>query len=137
MALLHHLGIRSRFHFVGGGDRRIERRAEEPILPRWVWSRRVLVGANLATIGMGALTMGPNMFLPVFAQSVTGVGAIAAGFILASMSITLAAILRVGGELYCVSASEHGHLWDRRGIIGFHLCSYPFLGQYGAWWPFK
>lgn len=79
---------------------RIERRAEEPILPRWVWSRRVLVGANLATIGMGALTMGPNMFLPVFAQSVTGVGAIAAGFILASMSITWPLSSGLAGNLY-------------------------------------
>ena len=67
---------------------KIESRAESPILPRWVWRKRVLVGANLATIGMGCLTMGPNMFLPVFAQSVIGVGAITAGFILASMSIT-------------------------------------------------
>ncbi len=79
---------------------RIERRAEEPILPRWVWTRRVLVGANLATIGMGALTMGPTMFLPVFAQSVTGVGAIAAGFILASTSITWPLASGLSGNLY-------------------------------------
>src|SRR5690606_35894667 len=32
---------------------KIESRAESPILPRWVWRKRVLVGANLATIGMG------------------------------------------------------------------------------------
>src|SRR5690606_20244651 len=67
---------------------RSERRAADPILPAWVWKRRVILGANLATIGMGIALMGPNMYLPVFAQSVNGVGAMAAGFILASMSIT-------------------------------------------------
>ncbi len=78
----------------------IESRAKSPILPRWVWRKRVLVGANVATIGMGCLTMGPNMFLPVFAQSVIGVGAIAAGFILASMSITWPLSSALSGKLY-------------------------------------
>lgn len=78
----------------------IERRAEEPILPRWVWRRRVILGSNLATIGMGIATMGPTMYLPVFAQSVTGVGAMAAGFILASMSITWPLSSALSGNLY-------------------------------------
>lgn len=79
---------------------RVERRSEEPILPRWVWTRPVLLGANLATIGMGIVMMGPNMYLPLFAQSVTGVGAIAAGFILASMSITWPLSSSLSGKLY-------------------------------------
>ncbi|MGB3345511.1 MAG: MDR family MFS transporter [Aequorivita sp.] len=78
----------------------IERRAEEPILPSWVWKKRVILGSNLATIGMGIATMGPNMYLPVFAQSVTGVGAMAAGFILASMSITWPLSSALSGNLY-------------------------------------
>lgn len=78
----------------------IERRAEEPILPRWVWRKRVILGSNLATIGMGIATMGPTMYLPVFAQSVTGVGAMAAGFILASMSITWPLSSALSGNLY-------------------------------------
>ena len=78
----------------------IERRAEEPILPSWVWKKRVILGSNLATMGMGIATMGPSMFLPVFAQSVTGVGAMAAGFILASMSITWPLSSALSGKLY-------------------------------------
>src|SRR5690554_546197 len=78
----------------------IERRAEEPILPRWVWKKRVILGSNLATIGVGIATMGPSMFLPVFAQSVSGVGAMAAGFILASMSITWPLSSSLSGKLY-------------------------------------
>jgi hypothetical protein len=47
----------------------------------------VLVGSNLSMIGMGLVMMGPSTYLPVFGQSVYGLGAIAAGFVLASMSI--------------------------------------------------
>ena len=79
---------------------RIQRKAEEPILPIWVWKKKVLLGANLATIGMGMIMMGPNMYLPVFAQSVTGIGAIAAGFILASMSITWPISSTLSGRMY-------------------------------------
>lgn len=79
---------------------RVERKAEEPILPAWVWTRRVLLGANIATIGLGVITMGPNVYVPVFAQSVTGVGAMAAGFILASMSITWPLSSSLSGNLY-------------------------------------
>lgn len=79
---------------------RIERGAFEPILPGWVWKRRIILGANLATMGMGVATMGPNMYLPVFAQSVTGLGAMAAGFVLASMSITWPLSSGMSGKLY-------------------------------------
>ena len=79
---------------------RIERRSKEPILPGWVWRKPVILGANLATMGMGMMTMVPSMYLPVFAQSVTGVGAIAAGFILASMSLTWPLSSGLSGKLY-------------------------------------
>ncbi|RPD90720.1 MFS transporter [Aureibaculum marinum] len=80
--------------------RKIEGAAKNPIIPKWVWKKRVLVGANLATIGMGCMTMGPSMFLPVFAQSILGVGAIVAGFILASMSVTWPLSSSLSGKLY-------------------------------------
>ncbi len=95
---------------------RIERKAKDPILPKWVWSRRVLVGANLATVGMGIATMAPNMYLPVFAQSVTGVNAIAAGFILASMSLT-----------WPVSSALSGKLYLRIGFRNTALCGIIFV----------
>ncbi len=66
---------------------RIERHAAEPIMPGWLWKRRVLVGSNLAMIGMGIVMMGPITYLPTFAQSVHGLGIIAAGFVLAVTSI--------------------------------------------------
>lgn len=99
-----------------------EKKAADPILPAWVWKERVLIGANLAIIGMGAIMIGPNMYLAVFAQSVTGLGAIAAGFILASMSIT-----------WPLSSSFSGKLYLRFGFRNTALCGiiFVFLGSVG------
>lgn len=65
----------------------VERRAAEPVIPGWLWRRRVLAGSNLAMLTMGLAIMAPYTYLPTFLQSVHGLGAIAAGLILASMSI--------------------------------------------------
>ena len=101
---------------------RIEKRSKEPILPGRVWRNRVLLGANLASIGMGMIMMAPSMFLPVFAQSVIGVNAVAAGFILASMSMT-----------WPLSSSFSGHLYLRIGFRNTALCgiSLVILGASG------
>ena len=58
-----------------------ERRAPEPILPLWVFGRRVLAGMNLgggATIG--CLLMGLSSFLPTYAQAVLGASPLLSGF---------------------------------------------------------
>ncbi len=58
-----------------------ERRAAEPILPLWVFGRRMLAGMNLgggATIG--CLLMGLSSFLPTYAQAVLGASPILSGF---------------------------------------------------------
>ena len=108
---------------------RIERQSAEPILPAWVWKRKVILGANLATIGMGITMMGPNIYLPVFAQSVTGVTAIAAGFILASMSITWPLSSSLAGRLYLRVGFRNtaliGIIIAAIGGSGFYFMPYP------------
>ncbi|HLU81081.1 MAG TPA: MFS transporter, partial [Flavobacteriaceae bacterium] len=100
-----------------------------PILPGWVWKEPVLVGANLAIIGMGIVMIGPNMYLAVFAQSVTGVKAIAAGFILASMSITWPLSSSRAGSLYLRFGFRNtallGILFVILGSVGFLFVPYP------------
>jgi EmrB/QacA subfamily drug resistance transporter len=66
----------------------VERRAAEPVVPGWVWRRRVVAGSNLGYVALGVLVIGPSTFLPTYAQTVLGFGAVAAGFVLASMSIS-------------------------------------------------
>lgn len=83
----------------------VERRAAEPVMPGWLWRRRELAGANLAMIGMGFVMMAPNTYLPTFAQSVLSFGAIAAGLVLASMSIG-----------WPLASSFSGHLYMRIGF---------------------
>jgi EmrB/QacA subfamily drug resistance transporter len=78
----------------------VERRAAEPIMPGWLWRHRSLAGANLAMVGMGFVVMGPSAYLPTFAQSVFGLGAVAAGLVLASMSIGWPTASALSGRLY-------------------------------------
>ncbi len=77
-----------------------EHYAAEPIMPGWVWRHRVLLGSNLGTVGMGLVMMAPNTYLPVFAQSVLGLGPIAAGLVLASMSLGWVTASTGSGHLY-------------------------------------
>ena len=79
---------------------RLESNNPEPVMPRWIWDNRVLLGTNRALVGMGVTMMAPSMYLPVYAQSVTGVSPIAAGFILASMSLTWPLFSGFSGRLY-------------------------------------
>ncbi|MEO7937134.1 MAG: MFS transporter, partial [Burkholderiaceae bacterium] len=78
----------------------VERRASEPIMPGWLWRQPVLACTNLAMIGMGLAMIGPSTYLPIFGQSVLGLGAIAAGFVLASMSIGWPVASSLSGRLY-------------------------------------
>ncbi len=66
----------------------IERRAAEPIIPGWVWRRRTIASVNLALGAMGLLMVAPTVFLPTYAQSVLGLGPIAAGFVLSVMTLS-------------------------------------------------
>ncbi|HET6632825.1 MAG TPA: MDR family MFS transporter [Rhodanobacteraceae bacterium] len=78
----------------------VERRASEPIMPGWLWRHRVLAGTNLSMVCMGLMMMGPNAYLPTFVQSVLGLGAIAAGFVLASMSLGWPLASSLSGRVY-------------------------------------
>ena len=78
----------------------VQKKSPEPIMPAWVWRRKILLGSNLAVIFMGAIMLGPNMYLPIFSQSVLGLGPIAAGFVLASMSIGWPVASSFSGMLY-------------------------------------
>jgi EmrB/QacA subfamily drug resistance transporter len=103
----------------------VERRAAEPVVPGWVWRRRVLAGSNLGYVCLGLLVIGPSTFLPTYAQTVLGYGAVTAGFVLATMSITwpLAAAtcsrlyLRIGFRDTALIGAAVAFL----GVVGFVL----------------
>ncbi|MFJ7998490.1 MFS transporter [Streptomyces sp. NPDC096310] len=113
----------------------IERRAAEPIIPGWVWRRRTIAAVNLALGALGLLMVAPTVFLPTYAQSVLGLGPIAAGFVLSAMTLS-----------WPVSAALSNRVYNRVGfrqtaVIGISLAtlvllSFPLLPYPGhAWQP--
>ncbi|NUK26919.1 MFS transporter [Streptomyces lunaelactis] len=111
----------------------IERRAAEPIIPGWVWRRRTIAAVNLALGALGLLMVAPTVFLPTYAQSVLGLGPIAAGFVLSVMTLS-----------WPVSAALSNHVYNRIGfrrtaIIGIALAAlilaaFPLLPYPGEPW---
>jgi EmrB/QacA subfamily drug resistance transporter len=78
----------------------VERRAEEPVLPLWVMSRRVLAGGNVASLVVGALLIGLTSYLPAYAQGVLGTGPLVAGFAVAALTMGWPMAASLSGRLY-------------------------------------
>jgi EmrB/QacA subfamily drug resistance transporter len=78
----------------------VERRAVEPILPLWVFSKRTLIGGNLTALIVGAMMMGLTSYLPTFVEGVLGTGALVAGFALAAMTIGWPISAGMSGRVY-------------------------------------
>ncbi|MGW2886570.1 MFS transporter [Streptomyces griseoruber] len=111
----------------------VERRAAEPIIPGWVWRRRTIAAVNLALGALGLLMVAPSVFLPTYAQSVLGLGPVAAGFVLSVWTLS-----------WPVSAALSQHVYRRIGfrdtaLLGIGaaaliLLAFPFLPYPGAAW---
>jgi len=78
----------------------VESKAAEPILPLWIFRHRILVGANLVSLLVGAILIGLTSYVPTFAQGVLGFGALLSGFALAAMTIGWPIAAGTAGRLY-------------------------------------
>jgi EmrB/QacA subfamily drug resistance transporter len=78
----------------------VERRAAEPILPLWVFRRRVLVGSNATTLCVGVLLIGLTSYVPLYAQNVLGTTALVAGFAVAALTLGWPVAATLSGRLY-------------------------------------
>jgi EmrB/QacA subfamily drug resistance transporter len=78
----------------------VERRADEPVLPLWLLRHRVVVAAMVASLVVGVLMMGLSTYVPLYAQSVLGYGAVASGFALAAMTLGWPVAASNSGRLY-------------------------------------
>jgi EmrB/QacA subfamily drug resistance transporter len=87
----------------------VERRAAEPVLPLWVFTRRVLVTSSLVSLAVGAALIGLTLYVPTYAQISLGTSALVAGFALAPLVIG-----------WPISSSQAGRLYLR---IGFRATS--------------
>lgn len=102
---------------------RHERRTQSPLLPPWLVSHRVLVGAGLAAAWTGVTMTGVSAYLPVYAQGVSGLGPIAAGFALTTMllvwPLAAASTPRLYGRFGFRDASALGGLFCVAGAAAF------------------
>jgi EmrB/QacA subfamily drug resistance transporter len=77
-----------------------ERRAAEPVLPLWLLRHRVVVAAMVTSLVVGVLMMGLSTYVPLYAQSVLGYGAVVSGFALAAMTLGWPIAASNSGRLY-------------------------------------
>lgn len=77
-----------------------EKNTPHAIMPLWIWKNKSIAFTSLTMVFMGITIMGPETFLPTFTQSVLGLGTIASGFVLASMSIGWPTASALSGKLY-------------------------------------
>ncbi len=78
----------------------VERRAEEPVLPLWVFTRRVLAGSSLIAVGVGAMVIGLSSYVPTYVQGVLGTGPVVAGFALAALTVGWPLAASLAGRVY-------------------------------------
>ena len=87
----------------------VERRVPEPVLPLWVFGRRLLLTTSLVSVAVGAMLLGLTSYVPTYVQDVLGTGPLVAG--LAVGALTLG---------WPLSASQAGRIYTR---IGFRYCA--------------
>jgi EmrB/QacA subfamily drug resistance transporter len=86
-----------------------ERGVAEPVLPLWIFRRRLLVASGLVSAGVGAVLLGLSSYIPTYVQDALGTGPLVAGFALATLTLG-----------WPLSASQSGRLYLR---IGFRGCA--------------
>jgi len=78
----------------------VERRAAEPILPLWVFSRRLLCATTIVAFGVGAILMGLTSYVPTYLEGSLHVAPVVAGLALAALTLGWPATASVAGQFY-------------------------------------
>ncbi|RDI66340.1 EmrB/QacA subfamily drug resistance transporter [Nocardia pseudobrasiliensis] len=85
----------------------VERRAANPVLPLWIFGRRVIVASSLISVLVGAIMLGLTSYVPIFTQDVLGTGALVAGLTVGALTLG-----------WPLSAAQSGRIYLR---IGFRI----------------
>ncbi|MGW5381637.1 MDR family MFS transporter [Nocardia sp. NPDC003963] len=83
----------------------VERRATDPVLPLWLFGRRVVVASSAISALVGALLLGLTSYVPTFTQGVLGAGAVIGGLTVGALTLG-----------WPVSASQSGRVYLRIGF---------------------
>lgn len=87
-----------------------QRHVAEPVLPPWVFRRRLLATTNAAGLLVGVLLIGLTAYVPIYAQTVLGRDPLVAGFTLAALTLG-----------WPISASQAGRVYMSIGFKGTAL----------------
>ncbi|MHB1171913.1 MAG: MDR family MFS transporter [Lacisediminihabitans sp.] len=77
-----------------------EKRAAEPVLPLWVFSRRLLLTTTFVSLGVGAILIGLTSYVPTYLERALGTTPIVAGLTLAVLTIGWPISASLSGRLY-------------------------------------
>lgn len=88
----------------------VETRTRYPILPLWVFTRRVVIASSLVAISVGAVMLGLSSYVPTFSQGVLGTSALVAGLTVGALSLG-----------WPLAASQAGKVYLRIGFRGSAL----------------
>lgn len=83
----------------------IERRAAEPVLPLWLFSRRLIVTTSLISLGVGAVLIGLTSYVPTFLEVSAGTSPLISGLAVAALTLG-----------WPIAASQSGRLFLRIGF---------------------
>ncbi|WP_328475224.1 MFS transporter [Actinoplanes sp. NBC_00393] len=86
-----------------------QRTATEPVLPLWIFQRRLLLVSGQLAIGVGAILLALSSYVPAYVQEVLGTGPLVAGFALGALTLG-----------WPLSASQAGRVYLR---FGFRACA--------------
>ena len=78
----------------------VERRAAEPVMPLWVFSRRLLVTTTLISLGVGAILIGLVSYVPTYLEGTIGVPPIVSGLAVAALTLGWPIAASLSGRFY-------------------------------------
>lgn len=104
----------------------VEKRAEDPVLPPWVFRRQVLVVTGGISVLVGALLLGLSSYVPLLGQEVLGASAIVSGFMLAALTLGWPIAASLSGRLYLsIGFRATGLLGAGMAVLGSLVLSVP------------
>ena len=78
----------------------VETRAAEPVLPLWVFRRRVLVSSAFVNLGVGGVVIGLSAYVPTFLQGALHATPLVAGLTLAALTVGWPLSAAISGRFY-------------------------------------
>jgi EmrB/QacA subfamily drug resistance transporter len=78
----------------------VERRATEPVLPSWPFTRRLLLTTTLIAFAIGAVLFGLTSYIPTYLESAVDATPLVAGLALAALTLGWPVAATISGRFY-------------------------------------